>query len=158
MVFAFTRNCIIVKLSECGQVENRTNYYYDLYKYSYEKDMFINILFTGKLVNCVMNYSPVNSPKKLPCEGWLCFLVGQKRSSSHLVVLKNHPTCTFVCRPHIFATCHLWKCRESVYWNLSYSLIILKVIFLKSNPFRFKETLILFNNKDYPLDSLKETC
>ena len=27
-----------------------------------------------------------------------------------------------------------------VYWNLLYSLIILKVIFLKSNPFRFKET------------------
>jgi hypothetical protein len=36
----------------------------------------------------------------------------------------------FLCRPHIFA---LWKCWYLVYWNLSYSLIILKVIFLKSN-------------------------
>ena len=47
----------------------------------------------------------------------------------------------------IFATCHIWKCRYHVYWNLSYSLSILKVAFLKSNPFRFKETSILFNDK-----------
>jgi hypothetical protein len=33
------------------------------------------------------------------------------------------------------------------YWYLSHPLSILKVIFLKSNPFRFEETLILFNNK-----------
>ena len=32
---------------------------------------------------------------------------------------------------HIF-TCHLWICRYCVYWNLSYPLSILKVIFLKS--------------------------
>jgi hypothetical protein len=51
------------------------------------------------------------------------------------------------CRPHIFSTCHLWKCRYSarVYWNLSYLLLsILKVIFLESNPLRFIETLISF--------------
>ena len=29
--------------------------------------------------------------KKLPCEGWLRFLVGQKRSSSRLVILKSRP-------------------------------------------------------------------
>ena len=45
-----------------------------------------------------------------------------------------------LCCPHIFATCHLWKYRHRVYWILWYSLIILKVTFLKSNPFRFKET------------------
>ena len=39
----------------------------------------------------------------------------------------------------ILSTCHLWKCRYRVYWNISYPLSILKVIFLKSNP----ETLIL---------------
>jgi hypothetical protein len=42
--------------------------------------------------------------------------------------------------PHIFSTCHLWKCRHRahVYWNLSYPLLsILKVIFLESNPLRF---------------------
>jgi hypothetical protein len=41
----------------------------------------------------------------------------------------------------IFSTCHLWKCQYRVYWNLSYPLSILKVIFL-----RFKETLISFNH------------
>jgi hypothetical protein len=41
----------------------------------------------------------------------------------------------------IFATCHLWKCRYRVYWNISYSLSILKVIFLKSNSLRFIATL-----------------
>jgi hypothetical protein len=50
-------------------------------------------------------------------------------------------------RPHIFATCHLWKYRHRVYWILCYSLSILKVTFLKSNLFRFKETLISFNIK-----------
>jgi hypothetical protein len=42
--------------------------------------------------------------------------------------------------------CHLWKCRyrARVYWNLSYPLSILKVIFLESNPLRFIETLISF--------------
>ena len=55
-----------------------------------------------------------------------------------------------VCRrPRIFSTCHLWKCRyrARVYWNISYPLlIILKVIFLESNPgaLRFIETLISF--------------
>ena len=39
----------------------------------------------------------------------------------------------------ILSMCHLWKCRYRVYWNISYPLSILKVIFLKSNP----ETLIL---------------
>jgi hypothetical protein len=29
--------------------------------------------------------------KKSPCEGWLRFLVGQKRSSSRLVILKSRP-------------------------------------------------------------------
>jgi hypothetical protein len=48
-------------------------------------------------------------------------------------------------RPHIFSTCHLWKCRYHVYWNLLYLFSILKVIFLKSNPLWFKETLISFN-------------
>ena len=61
---------------------------------------------------------------------------------SRLVILKS--------RPRIFTTFHLWKCRYHVYWNLSYPLSILKVIFLKSNPLvplQFKETLISFNNK-----------
>ena len=49
-------------------------------------------------------------------------------------------------RPHIFSTCHLWKCRyrARVYWNLSYTLSILKVIFLESNPLRFIEILLSF--------------
>ena len=71
--------------------------------------------------------------KKSPCEGWLRFLVGQKRSSRR--------------RPRIFSTCHLWKCRyhAHVYWNLSYPLLsILKVIFLESNPLRFIEILLSF--------------
>jgi hypothetical protein len=29
--------------------------------------------------------------KKSPCEGWLRFLVGQKRSSSRIVILKSRP-------------------------------------------------------------------
>ena len=37
----------------------------------------------------------------------------------------------------IFSTCHLWKCRYRLHWNLSHPLSILK----------FKETLISFNNK-----------
>jgi hypothetical protein len=47
----------------------------------------------------------------------------------------------------IFSTCHLCKYRYRVYWNLSYPLSILKVIFMKSNPLWFKETLFSFNNK-----------
>ena len=39
---------------------------------------------------------------------------------------------------------HIRKCRYYVYWNLLYPLSILKVIFLKSNPLRFKKN---FNNK-----------
>jgi hypothetical protein len=31
--------------------------------------------------------------------------------------------------PHFSVTCHLWKCWYHVYWNLAYSLGILKVIF-----------------------------
>ena len=78
----------------------------------------------------------------MPCEGWLRFLVGQKRSSSSLVILKSCPMLpAYVCH------CHLWKYRHRVYWILWYPLIILKVAFLKSNPFRFKETLISFNIK-----------
>jgi hypothetical protein len=40
--------------------------------------------------------------------------------------------------------CHVpfMKISTCVYWNLWYSLSILKVTFLKSNSFRFKETLI----------------
>ena len=58
--------------------------------------------------------------KKSPCEGWLRFTVGQKRSSSRLVILKSR-------HPRIFSTtCHLWKCRHCarVYWNLSYPLYV----------------------------------
>jgi hypothetical protein len=44
---------------------------------------------------------------------------------------------------HFFVTWHLWKCWFRVYWNLSYPLSILEVIFLKSNSFRFIETFIL---------------
>jgi hypothetical protein len=59
------------------------------------------------------------------------------------------PGLTFVslCRRRIFAMCYLWKCWYRVYWNLSYPLSFLKVIFLKSNPFWFKEIVILVNNK-----------
>jgi len=45
--------------------------------------------------------------KKSPCEGWLRFLVGQKRSSSRLVILKSRP----MSPPAYSSTCHLWKCR-----------------------------------------------
>ena len=45
------------------------------------------------------------------------------------------------CGPRIFATCHLWKCRHRVHWNLWYSLSILEVTFLKINPFRFMKLL-----------------
>jgi hypothetical protein len=56
------------------------------------------------------------------------------RSSSRLAILNNCPICVWHSR--IFAACHLWKCPHRVYWNLSYSFCILKVIFLKSNSFR----------------------
>ena len=61
------------------------------------------------------------------------------RSSNRLVILNNCPICVWHSR--IFAACHLWKCPHCVYWNLSYSFCVLKVIFLKSNSFRFIETL-----------------
>jgi hypothetical protein len=44
--------------------------------------------------------------------------------------------------------CHWWNCWYRVYWNLSYPFSIEKVIFLKSNPFRFEETVILVNKKN----------
>ena len=78
--------------------------------------------------------------KKSPCEGWLRFLVGQKRSSSRLVIFKSRP----MSPPTYFL---IWKCqyRARVYWNTSYPVLsILKVIFLESNPLRFIETLISF--------------
>ena len=77
--------------------------------------------------------------KKSPCGGWFGFLIRQRRSSSCLVILKS--------RLHIFTMCHLWKCWYHVSWNLLYPLSIFRVIFLQSNIFRFKETLISFNNK-----------
>ena len=43
--------------------------------------------------------------------------------------------------------CYLRKCWYPVYWNILYPLSILKVIFLKSNPLRFRKTLMSFNNK-----------
>jgi hypothetical protein len=58
--------------------------------------------------------------KKSLCEGWLRFLVGQKRSSSRLVILKSRPR-------------RLWKCRYHVYWNLLCPSSILKVIFLNTS-------------------------
>ena len=70
-------------------------------------------------------------------------------SLSRLSKAKFKSPCNFEespCRTHIFATFHLWNCLYRVYWNLSYPLSILKVIFLKSDPFRFKETIILVNN------------
>ena len=70
-------------------------------------------------------------------------------SLSHLSKVKFKSPCNFEelpCHTHIFATFHLWNCLYHVYWNLSYPLSILKVIFLKSDPFRFKETVILVNN------------
>ena len=76
--------------------------------------------------------------KKSPCGAWLHFLVGQKRSLTRLVILKSLPM-----SPAYFYQCHLWKYRHRVYWYLSHPLSILKVIFLKSNPFRFEETLNL---------------
>ena len=86
--------------------------------------------------------------KKSPCEGWLRFLVGQKRSSSRLVILKSRPMSPPARVVHTFSPLViLWKCRyrAHVYWNLSYPLLsILKVIFLESNPLRFIETLISF--------------
>ena len=72
------------------------------------------------------------------CEGRLRFLVGQKRSSSSLVILKSR-----LMLPAYF-------CR-AIYENIDIVVIefygILKVTFSKSNPFRFKETLISFNIK-----------
>jgi hypothetical protein len=51
------------------------------------------------------------------------------------------------CRPRNFATCHVWKWRDSVYWNPFDSLCILMVTFFKSNPILFKEPFYWFNNK-----------
>jgi hypothetical protein len=56
--------------------------------------------------------------KKSHCEGWLRFLIGQKQSSSRLVILKSRP----MSPPAYFL--QLWKCRyrARVYWYLSYPL------------------------------------
>ena len=54
--------------------------------------------------------------------------------------VKFKSACNFEELPAYFCHCHLWKCWYHAYWNLSYALIVLKVTFLKSNPFRFKET------------------
>ena len=65
--------------------------------------------------------------KKSPNEGWLSFLVGQKRSSSRLVILKSLP----MSPPAYFPRLSKCRYRAHVYWNLSYPLLsILKVIFL----------------------------
>jgi hypothetical protein len=77
--------------------------------------------------------------KKSSCGAWLRFLVGQKRSPSRLVA-------------RVFLTCVIYENVDIVFIGIcnkhvSYPLSILNVIFLKSNSFRFKETLISFNNK-----------
>ena len=44
-------------------------------------------------INCTLQGSSWRAirAKNSPCEGWLLFLVGQKRSSSRLVILKSRP-------------------------------------------------------------------
>jgi hypothetical protein len=74
---------------------------------------------------------------KSPCDGWLRFLVGQKRSSSCHVILNSCPI-----SPVYFL--HLWKCWYRVFWNILFSLNILKVIFLIVIHFGLKK-LFLFN-------------
>ena len=54
----------------------------------------------------------------------------EKRSSSSLVILKSHPML-----PAYFCHVPFMKISTSRLWNS------MKVTFLKSNPFRFKETL-----------------
>jgi hypothetical protein len=77
----------------------------DFNKYVHDIDIFINdkcYIVLHFILKCDQtNLFPVPSiqgscgrairAKKSPCEGWLLFLVGQKRSSSHLVILKSRP-------------------------------------------------------------------
>ena len=75
--------------------------------------------------------------KMSPCEGWLCFVVGQKRSSSRLVILRSRP----MSPPAYFLHLSFMKMSISCTCLLkSYPLSILKVTFLESNPLRFIET------------------
>ena len=72
--------------------------------------------------------------KKSPCEGWLRFLVGQKQSSSRLVILKSRPM-----SPTLFMKM-LISC-------LLKSIISIKYFesdFLGNYPLRFIKTLISF--------------
>ena len=66
-------------------------------------------------------------------------IFNKKGQASLLVILKSHPMLhTYFC--HV----PFMKMLTSCLW---YSFSILKVTFLKSNPFQFKETLISFNVK-----------
>ena len=67
------------------------------------------------------------------------FSLVKSEVQSSLVILKSRPML-----PAYFCHVPFMKISTSCLW---YSLSILKVTFLKSNPFRFKETLILFNIK-----------
>ena len=58
---------------------------------------------------------------------------------NRLVILNSNPG--------IFTTCHLWKCRYRVYWNLRSKLSILKVISWKV--IHLKRN---FTNKSWPSD------
>ena len=81
--------------------------------------------------------------KKSHCECWLRFFVVQKRSLSCLVISNSHPmSLTFFC--HVSFMKMLISCllKSSVFIRYFES-----DIFVKSNPFRFKETFISFNNK-----------
>ena len=69
--------------------------------------------------------------KKSPCEGWLRFIVGQKRISCRLV---------------IFFTCHLRKCRYRVYWNLLYPYVFLKWFSWKIIHYGWKKPGIIINS------------
>jgi hypothetical protein len=86
-----------------------------------------------------------------PCEGWLCFIVGQKQSSSRLVILKSRSMSP---EYFLYVSFNLWICRYRVYWNwnLLYLLRILKVIVLKSNPLSsILKVIVLKSNPIYGL-------
>jgi hypothetical protein len=86
----------------------------------------------------------------LPCEGWLWFLVGQKRSSRSLVILKSHPR---LCCPRIFATCHLWKYRHRVYWILWYSLVV-----YRSSETSTNQSDVIIRSDDRFLNLVVDSC
>jgi hypothetical protein len=117
-------------------------YYLHSFSVILYENLDLIIIFCTLLQNCfcLIYYSKYYHCSSFPNRGDL--QIDMKRRShnlrsSQLVILNNRSICVW--HPRIFATCLLWKCRYRVYWNLSYSWSILKVIFFKSNRFRLKK-------------------